>query len=57
MRDYLLKIMKIKKEKCDYCEEEAKFNQTFFVSELDSNGEEIIWQRFACKTHREHSED
>lgn len=45
------------KQKCDYCKKEAKYFQTFEVCEIETNEKEIIWGRFACKIHKDHSED
>ena len=46
----------MKNEKCDYCEEEGKFYQTFSVKEKEG-AEQIIWQRVSCEKHKDHSED
>ena len=45
------------KEKCDYCEEEAKYHQIFEIGDIKTGKIEIVWERSACETHKDHSED
>ena len=47
-----MKIDKMKKQKCDYCEKEAKYCREFLIrNETDKEGQGHRWQKFACEEH------
>ena len=43
----------MEKEKCDYCEKEAKYEQILKVADLRTRKEEIISRRIVCENHKD----